>query len=222
MFWTLWLAHLTADYPLQTDRMVLAKKHWPGLIVHVSIHWVVMMLFFLPVIGVMWPFIILVALIHFCIDAFKNFLGIKRPQWVIGSYVLDQTLHMISLILVMTGVAKAAEVPVWPVGSPWVIYIIGLLLATYVWFVSERILVYRSDNWQMSVTSAMWPRMGARFLLFVLMAAPLSISWLLTVFAVVVVAFLYRRHNYPRSWLLLDTVVALVSALIVRGILLFW
>ena len=26
MFWTLLLAHLLADYPLQTDRMVIAKS----------------------------------------------------------------------------------------------------------------------------------------------------------------------------------------------------
>ena len=38
MFWPLFLAHLLADYPLQSDWMVQAKKTWPGLATHVAVH----------------------------------------------------------------------------------------------------------------------------------------------------------------------------------------
>jgi hypothetical protein len=38
MFWPLLLSHLVADYPLQTDAMVQAKKTVPGLTVHVAVH----------------------------------------------------------------------------------------------------------------------------------------------------------------------------------------
>lgn len=222
MFWTLLLAHLLADYPLQTDRLVIAKKHLPGLLLHVGIHWVVMTLLFLPVIWITWPYILIVAILHFFIDSFKNFLGRERPQWVIGSYVLDQTLHMCSLILVSAWMAQTTELPIWPVISPWVIYVIGLLLSTYIWFVSERILVYRSDNRQMSVNSSMWPRMGTRLLLYLLVVAPLSFTGFLAIIAIVIVVVLYNRHNFPRSWLLIDISVAVVSALLVRLILSIW
>ena len=222
MFWTLLLAHLLADYPLQTDRLVLAKKHLPGLVLHVAIHWVVMMLLFLPVIGIMWPFILIVALFHFVIDAFKNFLGKKRPQWVIGPYIFDQTLHISSLLLVSAWIGQTTELSIWPVTSPWVVYIIGLLLSTYIWFVSERILVYRRDNRQMSVNSTMWPRMGTRFLLYLLLVAPLAFTWFLSLLAIAIIVIFYRRHNYQRSWLLIDVGVAFVSAIIVRAILMIW
>jgi hypothetical protein len=222
MFWTLLLAHLLADFPLQTDRMVMAKKHLPGLAIHIGIHWVVMMLLFLPVIWIAWPFILVVVMLHFSIDSFKNFLGWKRPQFVIGSYILDQTLHMSSLLLVSYWMAQTTELPVWPVISPWVVYVIGLLLATYIWFVSERILVYRSDNRQMLVNSTMWPRMGTRLLLYLIVVAPLSFSWFLALLAIIIIVILYRRYNYLRSWLLIDIGIPVFSALLVRAILAIW
>jgi hypothetical protein len=222
MFWTLLLAHLLADYPLQTDRMVVAKKHLPGLTVHVGIHWVVMTLLLWPMAGILWPYITVVTLFHFGIDAFKNLLSRERPQWVISSYVLDQMLHMGSLILVAAWVAQSTDLIVWQIPSAWVAYAIGLLLATFIWFVSERILKYRSDNRQMSVTSTMWPRMVVRFILYVLLAAPQSFAGFLAIAAVVIVAILYNRHNYSRNWLLIDVGVALFSAIITRAILLIW
>jgi hypothetical protein len=181
-----------------------------------------MTLLFLPVIGIMWPYILVVAILHFCIDSFKNFLGRRRPKFVIGSYILDQTLHMSSLLLVSFWMAQSMELPVWPVISPWVVYVIGLLLATYIWFVSERILVYRSDNRQMSVNSSMWPRMGTRLLLYLLVVAPLSFTGFLALLAIIFIAILYRRHNYPRNWLLIDVSVSVFSALLVRAILVIW
>lgn len=222
MFWTFLLAHLLGDYPLQTDRLVIAKKHLPGLALHVGIHWAVMMLLFYPVIGIVWPYILVVAIFHFGIDAFKNFLGRERPQWVISPYILDQTLHLSSLLFVSVWMAQTTELPVWPVISPWVIYVIGLLLSTYIWFVTERILVYHSDNRQMSIKSSMWPRMGSRMLLYLLVVAPLPSMWVLALLGIIIIVLLYSRYNYPRSWLLIDIGVPVVSALLVRAIFVIW
>lgn len=222
MFWILVLAHLTADYPLQTDRMVLAKKHLPGLLLHVSIHLVVMTLLFIPVLGIAWPYLVLVAICHFFIDAFKNFLGRRRPQWVIGSYLLDQVLHFSSLILVAVLMAQTTNLPVWPVISPWVVYVTGLLIATYIWFVSERILVYKIDKRQWAVNTTMWPRMGVRLLLYVLVVAPFSFSWLLALLAITIIIIVYLRVDYLRSWVYIDIGVPVITALITRAILLIW
>ncbi|MGH8588374.1 MAG: hypothetical protein ACREXX_03240, partial [Gammaproteobacteria bacterium] len=38
MFWTLLMCHFVADYPLQTDAVVQAKKRLPGLLWHVTRH----------------------------------------------------------------------------------------------------------------------------------------------------------------------------------------
>ncbi len=222
MFWTLLLAHLLADYPLQTDRMVLAKKHLPGLLLHVGIHLAVMIVLFFPVIGVAWPYLLVVAVCHFFIDAFKNYLGRKRPNWVIRSYALDQTLHLISLILVGIWMDRTTDLPVWPVISPWIVIIIGLLLATYIWFISERILVYQIDQRQWAVTASMWPRMGVRLLLYALVVAPYGFTAVLSLAAIIAVIFLYRRSDYLQSWLVIDVGVPVICALVVRVILWIW
>lgn len=222
MFWILVLAHLMADYPLQTDRMVLAKKHLPGLLLHVGIHLVVMIVLFLPVIEVAWPYLLVVAFGHFFIDAFKNFLGRKRPRWVIRSYVLDQTLHLISLILVGTWMDRTTDLPVWPVIAPWAVIVTGLLLATYILFISERILVYQIDERQWAVTASMWPRMGVRLLLYALVVAPYWFTGVLSLAAIIAVIFIYRRSDYLQSWLYIDLGVPVVCALAVRLILHIW
>ncbi len=51
MFWPLLLSHLVADYPLQTDGMVQAKKTLPGLTVHVAVHLLTMLVFLLGILG---------------------------------------------------------------------------------------------------------------------------------------------------------------------------
>ena len=222
MFWILVLAHLTADYPLQTDRMVLAKKHLPGLTLHVSIHLVTMMVLFFPVLAETWPYLVAIAIAHFFIDAFKKFLGRRRPNWIVGPYIFDQVLHVGSLILAAAWMAQTTDLPVWPVVYPWVVYVTGLLIATYIWFVSERILVYKIDKRQWAVNSTMWPRMGVRLLLFVLVAAPFSFSWLLSLLAIAIMIIVYRRVDYLRSWLYIDIAVPVIMALIVRAILAIW
>ena len=219
MFWTFLLADIIADYPLQTDRLVVAKKHLPGLTFHVAIHVVVMTLLFLPVISIMWPYILAVAIIHFAIDAFKNLLGRYRPQWIIGPYLLDQLLHLISLLLVSMWMARTTTLPIWQVTMPWIAYTIGLLLATHVWYITERILFLRDKELLARINATLWPRMGARLLIFLLIVAGSWVSWVLALPAIVIIAYLYRRHDYPRCWVLFDSGVPLISALIVLLIL---
>lgn len=222
MFWFLVLAHLSADYPLQTDRMVLAKKHLPGLLMHVGVHLLVMMALFIPVLGLAWPFLLIVAICHFLIDAFKNFLSNRRPQWVVGPYVLDQVLHFASMIWVMSLMDTYTDLPVWPVISPWPVYLSGLLVATYIWFISERIIMYKDESRQIAVNSTMWPRMGTRMLLYILVVAPLSFTPFLALLVGVLMFILYRRYNYLSTWLIIDISVPVLAALIVRAILSFW
>jgi hypothetical protein len=219
MFWTLLLADLIADYPLQTDRLVVAKKRLPGLALHVAIHWVVMTLLLLPVITIAWPYILATTVIHFIIDAFKNYLGRKRPQWIISTYVLDQVLHVTSLIFIGVWMAQTTKLPIWQVTTPLVPYAIGLLLSTYIWFITERIMFFRDEDQMAKINATMWPRMGVRLVIYLLIVAGSWVSWLLALLAIVILVFLYGRHNYPRLWLLLDISVPFVSALIVYLIL---
>jgi hypothetical protein len=219
MFWVLFLAHLTADYPLQPDRLVAAKKHLPGLTIHIVVHWVIMTIFTWPVRAIVWPYVLVIAIFHFLIDYFKNFLGRTRPQWIIGPYLIDQPLHWLSLILVGYWMAQTTDLPVLEVLSPWWIFGIGLLISTHIWFVTERVLAYRGKEAQARIVDSMWPRMGLRLMVYAFFVTTQPIGLLLALLSIVGIAFLYNRYDYPRRWVAIDAIIPLLSALIVLLIL---
>lgn len=170
MFWTLLLCHLIADYPLQTDAMVQAKKRLPGLLFHVAVHLVTMLVILLGLVGLAWrtvlPVVLAVTALHFAIDVWKNVLSKRKPQWVIGGYLQDQILHLASLWLVATWFAPGSA---FAIPERWVIYASGYVLVTHAWFVTERVLTYRDKARQTLVAAQLWPRMVSRALLLTLL-----------------------------------------------------
>ncbi len=169
MFWTLLLCHLIADYPLQTDTMVQAKKRLPGLTLHVAVHLATMLVIVLGVAGAGWraalPAVLAVTVFHFAIDTWKNVLSKLKPGWVIGGYLQDQMLHVVSLILAASWFAPADQGSIFAIHSPWIIYVSGYVLVTHAWFVTERVLGYRNKAYQQLVYAQRWPRMTSRAVL---------------------------------------------------------
>jgi len=162
MFWILFLAHLLADYPMQTDWMVRAKRTWSGLSLHVGIHFVVLLLLVWPATRLVWPQLLALAGLHFAIDSFKNFLARRRPGWVVGPYLFDQVLHLTSIWLVAAWIGSGDPAAHSFLAENWAIYAIGYLLATYVWFITERILVHGNRVYGESVQATGWSRMILR------------------------------------------------------------
>ncbi len=97
MVWYLLPAHFIADYPLQSDWMVKEKIRLSVLASHVSIHFLVT----LAIVGssrlLLLPYILTLALIHFEIDLLKNIVTLIRPRWVVVPYIIDQSIHYISI-----------------------------------------------------------------------------------------------------------------------------
>jgi hypothetical protein len=214
MFWTLLLCHLIADYPLQTDAMVQAKKRLPGLTLHVAVHLVTMLVIVLGIARMEWrtalPAILAVTVFHFAIDVWKNVLSKLRPHWVISGYLQDQVLHVASLLFVadwLTGVEMFA------VPATWVIYTSGYVLVTHVWFVTERVLTYRNKARQTLVNTQLWPRMVSRALLLTLLLLgwrQFGASGLLPAF---VFTWPYGSREDGQRFLVIDLVVAVVVML---------
>ena len=100
MFWIFLLAHFIGDYPLQTDKMVVAKHHWRGLLAHVGVHFAILMVLSLPSLRAWFPYILLLSAIHFGIDIFKNWLGKRFSSRVLLFYFQDQLLHFLSIVFV--------------------------------------------------------------------------------------------------------------------------
>jgi hypothetical protein len=111
MFWQLLLAHFLADYPLQPRWLLAAKQRLWGLLLHVTIHFLSALLLvgdvrwklLLPLLGL--------ALVHFVIDLTKYRLAVTRPAWVRLPYLIDQLLHMVTILGAARWIAERSLPP---------------------------------------------------------------------------------------------------------------
>jgi hypothetical protein len=222
LFWYLYLAHLLADYPLQTDGMMRVKDRWWGRALHVGVHIAVLLLVVGPSRRALWPFLLALSAVHFVLDSGKRWLARLRPQWVVGPYLLDQLLHLGVILLVVAWIRVTLPATLLPPDRRWPVYAGGFLLATCVWYVTERVLAHDHEDYLREVIDQHWPRMGVRagllalFLLsprlvvlqrppkpgaLTLLGLPLSVP--------------YLSRSYRRRALVLDIVVPLVAAVLI-------
>ncbi|MEZ4771374.1 MAG: DUF3307 domain-containing protein [Caldilineales bacterium] len=215
VFWMLMLAHLVGDYPLQPDWMVQAKRTWRGLTLHVGVHLAMLLLLAGTGRPVLWPFLLALAAMHFAIDAFKNWLNRVRPAAVSGSYIFDQFLHLISLLLVAAWITAVLPADAVPHYGSWMIYASGFLAATYAWYITERVVVRRNKAYLAELNGQRWARMAARGLwlaLFLVAGGMLRGTALL---AAVAAPLPYLSGHYRGRALGTDVAVSLVTAVVV-------
>lgn len=216
MFWYLLLAHLIADYPLQPGWMVANKRNLGVLGLHVSVHFVTMLLILWSSKAILWPYLLLITAVHFLIDLGKNIVWDVRPQWIIWPYVIDQLLHYLSLAWVSALILRNISMSKLPLAYPWIIYALGYLLVTYVTFITERIFAHAHPAYIQEAVKLFWPRMLIRaVLLSVLLmfwrplpALVLSVS--------LPVELPYFSGNYRARALITDLVVALAGFIFIR------
>jgi hypothetical protein len=181
IFWNILLAHFLGDYPLQPAWMVRRKDHLGILTLHVTIHLVVLLLIAGVARRLIFPQLIALAVIHFGIDFSKNLLNKARPQWVILPYIIDQTIHYLSIGLVTYWIWTSYGSLNWTLNLNWAALLTAYLVVTYVWFVSERVLAYAQPGYRGEVIRMLWPRMVMRaiflsLILIVLPVTPLAIT----------------------------------------------
>ncbi len=166
MFWLLLLCHFLADYPLQTDGMVCAKKRFAGLFMHVFVHFVTMLTLLRVIAELEIKCSLILALsvsiLHFGIDHWKNVLSGLRPAWVIFSYIQDQVLHLISIVLVCFIYSQYAQTKALQIDFLMIFYAIGLIIVTHFWFVTERVFATKNPTKLQWINNSMWPRMMSR------------------------------------------------------------
>ncbi len=131
-FLALWLAHLLADFPLQTNRVFRLKiASNAGLALHVLIHLLMTALLVRQPASHLSLFLAL-GLVHFVIDWTKLRLP-GDPQW--PGFLLDQLAHLVSL-----GLLALWQREVTAVLSPWLmvplillVLLPALLMLLWVW-----------------------------------------------------------------------------------------
>lgn len=96
LFITLLIAHLFADFPLQTNLLASWKeKYWLGIVPHVLIHMGITALL-LNNSQRYWPLVVLLGVAHFGIDLLKLLYPGKKGM---GYFLFDQTLHFATILL---------------------------------------------------------------------------------------------------------------------------
>lgn len=138
LFLHLLLAHLFADFPLQTDALARYKKrHLLGVLLHVMIYTFVTAILIADRFHY-WPLILGLGVAHFTIDASKRRLYRCHSESV--AFVLDQILHLLSMIVaVILAQWWWPQTPMGLVPTEWLPYALfaaslpALIVAYWIW-----------------------------------------------------------------------------------------
>jgi hypothetical protein len=162
MVWTLLLAHLIGDFVLQTDWMVRRRDNLWVLSLHAGIHFVLMFLFVGAFRSVLWPYLLLLAAMHLGQDRIKNNLTNKRPDLIRISFIIDQVLHLLAILILVWWLEGMGN-PLFILEKPvWAILAVTYLFVTYVWFISERVLNHTNMGYLQSINNSKISRMLIR------------------------------------------------------------
>jgi hypothetical protein len=186
---TLLLAHLFADFPLQTNGLAkLKKESLVGVFLHVLVYVAITTLFLVRPLEY-WALIVGLGIVHFLIDALKTrYKQTFEPYY----FVFDQCMHFLSIALA-TYLALIFYHPpptsIIPSGVATIALVCALLLAfmvfCWVWVNSlneERVQSHFLLNWAKHQMLELEQRIGLVLIGFVF-AGP-TYQWLTNLFQV--------------------------------------
>jgi hypothetical protein len=210
LFYHLLLAHLLGDYPLQPTWLLREKKRFRGLLLHAGIH------FFTLVILVgfsrvdLWPILFLLATVHFTIDYAKVSYAKRYPDQVTGPYLLDQGVHLISLVFFTWLIQSIDPNATSGISDDALLVAIIIVGVTFVWGISERIFVHKNHAYLVELNQQYYGRMIAR--LGILAALALMFTKASSMQLAPLMSIPYLNSLFWRRALATDLTVSLVSA----------
>ncbi|MBD1432442.1 DUF3307 domain-containing protein [Sphingobacterium sp. DN00404] len=102
LFLKLLLAHFIGDFVLQPKSWVQKRKdHILYLLIHIAMHTMLLVLFFIPELSDQWQIILFISCVHLLIDSAKIYFEKKFPRRTFLLFIADQTLHILSLVAVV-------------------------------------------------------------------------------------------------------------------------
>lgn len=112
MFYLFLLAHLVADFALQPFWLVLRKRRWDGLLIHVGVVLACMLALLLiePAARGLWPAMLGISALHLAADRWKvrHADRLFRPPFV--PFLMDQGLHLATIAAALSLSLPAAQV----------------------------------------------------------------------------------------------------------------
>lgn len=216
MFWHLLFAHYIGDYLLQTNWIAANKKRWSVLMLHIGIHLAVMLVVSGSARLVIWPFLLVLAAFHLSLDALKNIVADCWPDWIVLPYLVDQGLHCLSIAGIAAWIHRSTSSLTPLFDARLAIYGTGLLLTTYVWFISERVLFQRNPAYMRELIDQRWSRIMIRAIAWG------SLLWLTTPTPLLAgslaatIHWPYISGQHARRALLTDLLVVLTTLILVQ------
>ncbi|HEY5573037.1 MAG TPA: hypothetical protein VIK64_08515, partial [Anaerolineales bacterium] len=130
-------------------------------------------------------------------------------------YLTDQVIHYLSIVAVTLWIRNQAGEIFLPADPQGLIYMLGLVLVTYVWFISERIFAYKDEEYRRELVDQIWSRMFVRagIVSFLLMGWNLGSQVL--AFGITV-SLPYGKGRYGRRALATDIVVSFVVVVLIQ------
>jgi hypothetical protein len=165
-FAALYLAHLIADFPLQTNRIYKLKNESnQGILLHVTIHLLVASILIEDALS-HWPLFLVLGAAHFLIDWTKIRYPAHRQT---PGFILDQFAHLLTIVLIAAW--QPDVLAVLPVPVMWWGILLILLPATlvflWVWATDLRIDLpeNRTVKWACRSLLPIAQRLGSVFVL---------------------------------------------------------
>ncbi len=130
LFWRLILAHLLADFTLQTNKIAEVKsKNIFGVMVHTLIFFMLSLFLYNNFLENNWIYIVVIALSHFFIDTMRIVVIKKyRKKDSVLFFIVDQILH-ISIIFLVWKFFLVLSAPL--MRERWVIVLALYIIATH-------------------------------------------------------------------------------------------
>jgi hypothetical protein len=145
MFYLLILSHFLGDFPLQPNWIVRRKSNFWVLSLHGSIHFVLMFLLVGKIRLLIWPQLLLLALVHMGQDRLKISLTKFWPALRVHFFFIDQFLHYFAIwgLVMWLQTTNSNLIKTQP--QFWVVIAIAYLVITYTWYIIE-LVIYQADK----------------------------------------------------------------------------
>jgi uncharacterized protein DUF3307 len=162
MFYSLILSHFLGDFPLQSNWMARRKTNFWVLFLHMSIHFILMVVLVGNIRLVIWPHLLLLALVHMGQDRLKLSLSKQWPAQRVTLFIIDQLLHYFFIWVLVMWIQTIAPNLVNAQNQSWVIIAIAFTVATYTWYVVEQVIFHADSEYMNYIEKTKIPRMLAR------------------------------------------------------------
>jgi hypothetical protein len=233
LFWRLLLAHLVADFPLQTDAVFSVKKEkgW-GVLLHGTLFGLVAVLLARPFLrsGAVWGGLLILWLLHMVIDKAKLILIGRGREDHLAYFLLDQLLHIgfVGLIsMVLSRTSHVASITAGPAADIRLIkltiaYVVSIWASSLLCFYTQAAFSPQKMRFQ-AYQPFLWRLLGyvERGMLTAIVASGGKVFFLIPL------AFLPRvglsisegQRNYPLWELALGSAIAIAAGLWARTLI---